>query len=68
MSGLGGQRTSLRSQSSLDDLGDINLSLVPRPSEVEALVGSSPLRELLNYCTGITFEGFMSAESECVCV
>ena len=44
--------------------------LVPRPSEVEALMGivGGPLIDLLNYCRGITFEGFAPAESECVCV
>ena len=36
---------------------------VARPSEVEALVGG-PLLNLLNYCTGISFEGFAVAESK----
>ena len=31
--------------------------------ETEAMV-SGPLKELLNYTTGITFEGFAAAESE----
>lgn len=37
------------------------LPMGARPSEVEPLIGG-PLAELLNYCTGITFEGFESAE------
>lgn len=66
-------KTILRRQRSSDgslDMTEINVALIPRPSEVEALVGASPLRELLNYSTGITFEGFLPAESELceVCV
>ena len=63
-------KTIIRGQRSSDgslDMTEINVSLVPRPSEVEALVGASPLRELLNYCTGISFEGFLPADSE-LCV
>ncbi len=59
----GTYRSSLRSHGSMDS-GDIDLAMVPRPSDVEGLGGASPLRELLNYCTGISFEGFLSAESE----
>ncbi len=55
-------RSSVRSHGSMD--GDIDMTMMPRHSEVEGLGGASPLRELLNYCTGISFEGFMSAESE----
>ena len=29
---------------------------------------SGPLKELLNYTTGISFEGFAAAESESVCL
>jgi len=34
-----------------------------RPSEVEG-ISTGPLAELLNYTTGISFEGFNAAESE----
>ncbi len=63
----GSHRSSLRSHGSID--GDFDpASMVPRHhSEVEGLGGGNPLRELLNYCTGISFEGFLCAESE-LCV
>ena len=34
-----------------------------RPSEGEAFV-TGPLVDIINYCSGITFEGFEAAESK----
>ena len=36
-----------------------------RPSEIEGIT-TGPLAEILNYTTGVSFEGFAVAESKCL--